>query len=265
MSHKLIFALKYFRYILKSRHTFGHGIHSPFIYDFVRNVLFKKVSKKEYIHIEKYRKSLLNNSNILKLNDFGAGSKSSLKLNRKVSEISSSSSTREKYGKLLSRIVAYYKPQYILELGSCLGIGTMYLSKFMDQDAKIITIEGDPALYDISFKNIPRLVDKNIQFINAKFEDALKKQLSENKQFDLVFFDGNHTEKATVCYFEQCLNNISDRSVFIFDDIHWSKGMENAWEYIKQHESTKVCIDLFQFGIVFFRKELTKQHYIIRY
>ena len=53
-------------------------------------------------------------------------------------------------------------------------------------------------------------------------------------------------------------------SVFIFDDIHWSKGMEEAWEEIKAHPRVRVTIDSFFWGIVFFRQEQEKEHFTIR-
>ena len=72
-------------------------------------------------------------------------------------------------------------------------------------------------------------------------------------------------EAATKKYFEMCLPNIHNDTVFVFDDIYWSKGMENAWNYIKGHSEVKATVDLFQFGLVFFRKELANQYFKIRY
>ena len=81
---------------------------------------------------------------------------------------------------------------------------------------------------------------------------------------DLIFFDGNHQKEATLNYFNQLLPLAHNDSVFIFDDIHWSKGMEEAWEKIKKHPEVRVTIDSFYWGIVFFRKEQEKEHFTIR-
>ena len=80
----------------------------------------------------------------------------------------------------------------------------------------------------------------------------------------MVYFDGNHQKAATLEYFQHCLQFVNNESFFIFDDIHWSKEMESAWEEIKKHPKVKVTIDTFQWGIVFFRKEQEKEHFIIR-
>jgi hypothetical protein len=40
--------------------------------------------------------------------------------------------------------------------------------------------------------------------------------------------------------------------------------MEEAWNIIKEHSLVTVTIDVFQWGIVFFRREQPKEHFIIR-
>ncbi len=69
----------------------------------------------------------------------------------------------------------------------------------------------------------------------------------------------------TLNYFYQCLEKANSNSVFIFDDIYWSKGMTEAWETIKAHPKVTVTLDLFQLGIVFFRTEQAKQHFVLKY
>ena len=81
----------------------------------------------------------------------------------------------------------------------------------------------------------------------------------------MIFIDGNHKKDATLNYFQQCLQQMSSNSVLVFDDIHWSDGMEKAWIEIKQHPRVKVTIDLFQMGLVFFREELSKEDFILRF
>ena len=82
---------------------------------------------------------------------------------------------------------------------------------------------------------------------------------------DFVFFDGNHNLKPTLDYFEQCLNKVHEKSVFVFDDIHWSKNMEMAWNTIKTHPQITISIDLFEMGLVFFNKEHKKQDLVLLY
>ena len=82
----------------------------------------------------------------------------------------------------------------------------------------------------------------------------------------LVFFDGNHRKDATLRYFNQCLEKANEDSIFIFDDIHWSEEMQDAWKEIKAHPQITLALDVFQFGICFFRKEkLAKEEFLLRY
>ncbi len=81
----------------------------------------------------------------------------------------------------------------------------------------------------------------------------------------MFFFDGNHRKEPTLRYFEQCIHFSNENSIFVFDDIHWSKGMESAWEYIKNDRRVSITIDLFWFGIIFFVEGVEKQDFVIRY
>ena len=101
-----------------------------------------------------------------------------------------------------------------------------------------------------------------MNLITGDFNTEIKK-CSSNK-YDLIFFDGNHQKEATLNYFETLLETAHNDSVFIFDDIYWSKNMTDAWETIKNHQKITVTIDTFFWGFVFFRKEQLKEHFTIR-
>ncbi len=212
------------------------------------------------------RRQLLRNNSIIQVDDLGAGSRVDNGTNKKISKLAKDSSVRHKYGKLLARMIKFYKPATVLELGTSLGISAAYLSKYLTDNDKLYTIEADTNLLNIGRHNLKHITNTHIKFINDNFDNAIPHLINtEVNNFDFVFFDGNHKKDATISYFNQLLNKIDNNTIFVFDDIHWSKDMEMAWEYIKSHEKTKVSIDLFQFGIVFFRRELSKQHYIIKY
>lgn len=263
MLNTITFALRYLRYFVKSKHSGGHGIHSPFIYEFAQNVIFSNKTFLFFKEIDKVRKSYKQNKNTLKVIDYGAGSRTLKTKHRKIKAIAKSSSTQKKYGKLISRTIVHLELKNIIEIGTSLGIGTLYLA--YPQKTTVHTIEGDTELYKQATKTFKQLKLDNIKATKALFETSLPKVLNKTESIDLVYFDGNHKAEPTLQYFELCLTKASTRSVFIFDDIHWSAGMEEAWGQIKKHPRTKVTIDLFQMGIVFFREELSTQHYVIKY
>jgi predicted O-methyltransferase YrrM len=246
----------YFKFLLKSSNQ--HGVHSPFVYDLITKCFYDKSSYDNYQTIENYRKELLQNNTVIEVKDFGAGSRVFSSNQRKVSAIAKNAGITKKRAQLLTRLVSYLNVQKCLELGTSLGIGTIAMKNATD----VCTIEGCPETAAIAEQQL-RKYDMNNQSLSiAPFEKALSQYMDD--LFDLVYFDGNHQKEATLQYFEQLLNTAHNDSVFIFDDIHWSKDMNEAWETIKNHPKVTVTIDTFFWGFVFFRKEQVKEHFIVR-
>ena len=168
----------------------------------------------------------------------------------------------KKRGRLLMKLMDYLSIKKVLEIGTSVGLGTAALH-IGSPTTSIVTIEGCKNTADIARQSFDTFSFKNIDIVVSKFDKALKNVLNKNT-FDLIFFDGNHEFQATLDYFEQCLPFAHNDTVFIFDDIHWSQGMENAWNVIIEKPEITVSIDTYQWGIVFFRKEQKKQHFVIR-
>ncbi|MCB4799681.1 O-methyltransferase [Neotamlana laminarinivorans] len=247
---------QYIKFLFRS--TNQHGVHSPFVYNLVTQCFYNKTKYTDYKTILNYRKALLKNSNILNVTDFGAGSHTFKTSERKISEMAKYAGSTLKRAKLLYRICKYFKPDNILEIGTSLGISTHAMS-LGNSKAKITSLEGCP---NISQFTSNLLNNNNVNIVTGNFSETLKTQ--DNKPFDLVFFDGNHQKEATLNYFKTLLETAHNNSIFIFDDIYWSKDMAKAWEIIKQHPKVTVTIDTFFWGFVFFRKEQVKQHFTIR-
>jgi predicted O-methyltransferase YrrM len=252
----------YLKFLFHSKNE--HGIHSPFVFDLVTKCFYDNTKYSEYEVLISYRKSLLENKNTIEVTDFGAGSRVFKSNVRAISKIAQTAGITPKNAELLFRIVRYFQPKSILEIGTSLGLATSALS-LANENTKIITLEGCPnamatakKMFQVSSFKFP---NNAVDFVNTEFNlffENLKPQI-----FDLVYFDGNHSKKATLEYFEALLPTISNDSVWIFDDIHWSADMEEAWEIIKKHSMVSVTIDTFQWGIVFFRTEQEKEHFII--
>jgi len=241
-------------------------IHSPFIYTFYRNVLSDKTLYPDYDNIEKVRKDLLSRARFIKRVDLGARSIEFPYSQRfvRVRDIARKSSMSAKKGQLLFRMVRHYKPRNIIELGTAFGISTMYMAMGYP-NCHIYTVEGCTDTLHIATHNFSRLGLGNIQEICGSFDDILPVLLTLLGNVDLFLGDGNHKKEATLKYFDECLSHSQNNSIFVFDDIHWSRGMKSAWENIRQHPSVRVSIDLFSIGIIFFRRELSKEDFILRF
>lgn len=258
-------AKKYVKYYVTASNGKGHGVHSPFVFDFIKNVLRDKKEYDDYAAIEQQRKQLLQNGTVIEVEDFGAGS-TVLKSNKRViKNIAASSLKPKKFAQLLFRITQYYKPGKVLELGTSLGITTAYLANG-NKGAKIYTCEGSSAIASIAKGNFTALQTKNIELIEGDFAKTLIPLLNRTGGIDLAFIDGNHRKDPTIDYFTTLLNFSAASTVLIFDDIHWSEEMEAAWGHIKDHPSVTLTIDLFFIGLVFINPDFkVKQHFVIRF
>lgn len=249
----------YIKFLLKS--TNQHGVHSPFVFNLVTKCFYDKTKYEEYTKIEQYRTALLKNRNTIEVTDLGVGSKTTKQNKRVISQIAKNVSTSKHRTKLLYRLVKYFNCKNSLELGTSLGVGAQAMS-LGNPKGNITTIEGCPNLAKFSKENFKQLHLHNIEALIGNFLDKI--EVLKPKTYDLVFFDGNHQKEATIKYFEILLPKTHNNTIFIFDDIYWSKDMTKAWEIIKQHPKVTVSIDTFFWGFVFFRKEQSKEHFIIR-
>lgn len=265
MCQNLKYILKYINYYLFSGHGKGYGIHSPFIYEYVTKVLRDRTTDRNIRRIDDLGSELRSEKAKVETGGFGAGSHFRKRNNARIGNIARLSSTQKKYGNLLYRTVMFFKPKVILELGTSIGIGTSYLA-LPDRNANIYTIEGSEVLSTLARENFSKLKIRNIKQYTGEFIEVLPGLLDQLPDIDLIFIDGDHREEATINYFELCLEAVNSESVIILDDIHWSSGMEKAWERIKKYSNVKLTLDLFRFGLVFFREEVySKQHFRIRY
>ena len=263
MAHKFEFAKKYLRYYFTAGNR--HDVHSPFVYALIEEVLRDKSKPNIFKEVEALRRQLLQTQEELTVTDLGAGSLTGAGTVRKVSDIARYAAKPPKFGQLFYRLVQYLQPQYLLELGTSLGLSTAYMA-LAKPDAQVLTIEGCPNIAARARQNFELLDIKNIQQRTGNFDDVLPALLQEKPRLDWVFIDGNHRKDPTLAYFEQCLTQAHDQSLFIFDDIHWTPGMEEAWTAIQQHPRVTLTIDLFFIGLVFFRPEVkVKQHFILKY
>ena len=249
----------YIRFLLKS--TNQHGVHSPFVFKLVTKCFYDNSNHEAYGIIKRYRNQLTHNKESVTIEDFGSGSKKFKNEFRKVSAIAQTSGSTLKKAYFLYRLCSYFKPKTILELGTSLGIGTTALA-IGNKTAKVTTIEGSKELAILSEKYLKDFNINNVEVINKTFTEAIPDL--KQQSWDFIFIDGHHDQTATINYFEILLASTHNDTVIIFDDIYWSEGMTTAWNSIKNHPKITVSIDVFYFGMVFLRREQSKEHFYIR-
>ncbi len=251
-----IFA-EYIKYRLKAKGR--HGIHSPFVYDFVDKCLRipltdELISKRKSIY-QAYR----HNHQAIQVKDFGAGSKK-LGRTRKINSIFKNSSSKGVYADLLFRISAHYPISTILELGTSLGVGTLHMH-LGNKKAKITTLEACPETRRIALENSLKEIPQVTSELTT-FDDYLSTHTP--KAFDFIFVDGHHDGTALLNYLSVLEAWSHDETIFILDDIRWSEDMFDAWNQIVKNGNYHLTMDLFRMGIVMKRTHQEKEHFIIK-
>ncbi|GAA4396701.1 class I SAM-dependent methyltransferase [Nibrella viscosa] len=253
------------RYMAKARDE--HSLHSPFVFGLYTQIIrAPKADLSQFSDIQALRRLLRRSRQVIEITDFGAGSQVNASRCRAVGNIVRHSEKPARFGRLLYRLVRRFEAQTLFDLGTSFGLTTAYLAKAAGETGgRVITFEGCPQTAAVAVENFGRLGIGNVEVIVGNLDETLEQQVAAVAQLDLVFFDANHRYEPTLRYFTACLANSHNNSVFIFDDIHWSAEMEQAWEEIKAHPAVTVTIDLFYIGLVFFRREQPKQHFTLKF
>ncbi len=126
-------------------------------------------------------------------------------------------------------------------------------------------MEGCAGLAHIAEEQFHMLHLQAMEVVMGDFKVTLPTVIKQFAELDFVFFDGNHRKGPTLDYFKQCLPLANENSLFVFDDIHWSGGMEEAWKEIQANPRVSISIDMFWFGLVFFKEGVAKQNFKIVY
>ncbi len=251
MFRKFLLAYRQLQFYRKALDSKGHGTHSPFVYTFITEVLNDDRFFYAYEDIGVLKKQLL---------------KDKTRVNYKGKETSvgelAKQSLLDKYNQLLFRIVSYYEPKNIVEIGTSLGLSTAYLAS-PDASIKVFSTEENVELASIAKQNIEELSLANIQ-IKPSAGNWFSHTQKQEKQYGLIFI--NQTDEDLFQVFLKLSALINENTIVVFREINQDLETSKSWDLIKSSLSTTISIELFQLGLVFFRKEqLKKQHFAIRF
>ncbi|MFN0174796.1 MAG: O-methyltransferase [Saprospiraceae bacterium] len=243
-----------------------YQLHSPFVFELACAVLEDERWFYAFRDVERVREKILSSDVFVSVLDLGAGSGQALPVEKKrsVRSIARRSGSSAGQGQMLFHLANHLRPKTMLELGTSVGIGAMYLASAR-REARFVTLEGSPEISHIARMNLDLLgLAKNVEVREGPFEQTLSSALDHLQQPDFVFFDGNHRSEPTLKYFEECLTFAHGKTVFVFDDMHWSRGMAEAWEKIKNHPRVTLTIDFFELSLVMIDPDFKeKQHFKI--
>ncbi len=239
-----------------------YNTDSPFIYDFYTNVLNDDRQFYAFGWIDSYRQTLLHNTASINVSDFGAGSQRLATTSRRIADIAQTSVSPRWQGEFLFRLVNWLQPTTKLEIGTSLGITTLY-QYFPNTQSQFYTLEGCPQIANIAQQQFQKYPNAP-QTVVGNFDETLAPTLERLQRLDYAFIDGNHRLEATLRYVNACLPYTHENSVLVLDDIYWSPEMRQAWQQVRQLPNVTLSIDLFKMGLIFFRPTHTApQHYTL--
>lgn len=214
--------------LYKVRHHRGHGIHSPFVYNLVRNVIEEKIPYYAYEDLKEY----LNNTPQV-------------------------SYPISKYNKLSFRLVNYFNAKKILEIGSGYGVNTLYITA-PAKDTSCLCIETDMKKIAMA-KEVHKEWSRKIQISDKDILSDIKE-----KQ-DCIFIDLNDSQSFDNSIVS-LLPALSHQGTFIVvKGIRTNKRACTLWKRISEMEERTAMLDLFNIGIIFFNKNLYRWNYQISF
>ena len=255
-------AVDFLKYRLKAKTR--HGVHSPFAYRLVDQVIYDFHAKKVYSDIEKLRSELFLDVRNITITDFGAGLLLTKNKQNKISTLARNILKPARLDQLIYRLATDVNLGNIIELGSCLGIKTAYLAKAAP-NARIISVERCPETAEIAHENLDKLHIQNLELLVGNFDELFPEVIRNSTELDFVLINGKHPKEAILNYFRKCLPKLSKNSILIVDNIYRSQDMKDAWTQIKAHPEVSVTFDLFQIGLVFVKKGQAKEDFMIRF
>lgn len=134
---KLLFLIKYLKYLFVSKTK--HGVHSPFVYDLVTNVLIDKSYKQEYKKIRNLNDNTINSKHL----------------------------------KLIYRIINRYKSENILEIGDFETLNGTFLSNIQSKANVFFCNLKTNEISEIKTQNNIQSKSFDFAFYNLKYNDSL--------------------------------------------------------------------------------------------
>jgi predicted O-methyltransferase YrrM len=225
------------------------------VYNLITKVIRERCPYYHFSEIERLRKQLLSKKETIALLRKGRTQLCPL------AGIVGDEAIRPKQGALLFRLTNYFRPQHILQIGTSVGLATLYLTSYA-QGLKCVTLEKTPAYASIARQVYEKGARTPIDLRLGDYRTLLPGILEEMKRLDFVFFNVPHDDNNH-WLFDTCMAYAWEETVFVFKGIKTSREMRRLWKTVCAHPGVTVTIDLFSMGIVFFNKKLHKRNYTV--
>lgn len=246
------------------RHARGpHGVHSPFVFELITQVLVPERRYYCFDTLEKERRAWLGDRRKIQVLDLGAGSHRLKSDERRICDIARHSLQSPEGCRLIFKLTQHFQAKRFLELGTSLGLTSAYLAQ-VGSEVSVTTIEGAPALVQEARNLHARLSLDNVNVLEGDFDRVIQTHGLASKAWDVVYIDGNHRGEATLRYASDLWPALAHNGCMVFDDIHWSKDMQEAWQTFVQRQEVTLSLDFFRFGVAFKNQAFSKEHMVLK-
>jgi hypothetical protein len=243
-------------YLKKARHRHGHGIHSPFLFRLITEVIENKTRLPEYnilrnerdqlSHLIK-RKSAEVEIQTLRDSIFNLSGRKNL---FKATELPL------RYGRLIFRLITEFKPKSISCYGPSFGMNLLYLA-LPDKSTPVDFFQSDNYLCK-SCQTV--LQNEGVQNVSFVHNEELIDHSAEFIFMNLAFLPDETGKLIKAITAAQ-----GENDVLIIRGIHESKQMEAIWKELIKDNKVRISLDLYEIGIILFQKKLQKEHFILRF
>jgi hypothetical protein len=226
-------SVKALQYCLFSRHSRGHGVHPPFLYALITQVFNDKYNYPEY--------------------------ECAVNIISKHAEVTVKS-IKHKYSQLLCRLIKHFNINNICSIHPLLLTDMAYIYA---NKGVCLNIINSKQLAEILKEYMPSI---NQVFFNKKMDHTTANPGMKNQPYGLVYFDLYSIAKSDmISFFNSMLNKAANDTVFVFRNIHKSIITKRNWVTLTGHPAKTLSVDILEVGLVFIKKELSRQHFVIRY
>ena len=141
-------------------------------------------------------------------------------------------------GRVLSMFSKMIRPKNVLEIGTYTGYSTLCFLEGLAEDGKIITIDINYELEDLTRKYFNE--SGRGDAIDYRIGNALDIIPTLNEKFDLVFIDAD--KDNYVNYYNMVIDQVNTGGYIIADNVLWSGKVTEPYETLDN--DTRTLVDL---------------------
>jgi hypothetical protein len=228
----------------------GYGVHSPFVFDLITNVIEEMMIFYAYHDIAQIRLQLLQKDKPIHYRDKKLAVKKVLR----------QYGISKKEGEFLFRMANHYKPHSILSVGSSMGLAPLCLSRY-NSTVQCVTLEEEQDLAEIATHFLNKEKNPSLLIKTGAYEVTIPESIVQLQQIDCIFFGKDVEANNIITIFQQYLPFIHDNTFCVLAGIRSSSEKQHCWKQCCQLPCVTVAVDLFDMGILFFQPKLHKRTY----